>query len=199
MKLSFFDVSKETYEDTMLATIDLENNFKSEGNMEHSILIDNMVKENWEQVREIYLEGIATGNATFQTEAPLWEDWDRGHVLKCRLVATLGEKVVGWAALSPVSGRQVYSGVAEVSIYVSTSSAGIGVGSKLLNALIIQSEKNGFWTLQASIFPENTASIKIHLQNGFREVGRRERIGKRDGIWRDTILLERRSSIAGIN
>jgi L-amino acid N-acyltransferase YncA len=167
--------------------------------MEHSILIDNMLNENWERVREIYLEGIATGNATFQTEAPLWEDWDRGHIKKCRLVATIGDKVVGWAALSPVSGRPVYSGVAEVSIYVSPSSAGIGVGSLLLNALIVQSEQNGFWTLQASIFPENTASIKIHLNNGFREVGRRERIGKRDGIWRDTILLERRSSIAGIN
>lgn len=167
--------------------------------MEHSILIDNMLNENWERVLEIYLEGIATGNATFQTEAPLWEDWDRGHIKQCRLVATIGEKVVGWAALSPVSGRPVYSGVAEVSIYVSPISAGFGVGSKLLNALIVQSEQNGFWTLQASIFPENTASIKIHLNNGFREVGRRERIGKRDGIWRDTILLERRSSIAGIN
>lgn len=197
MKLSFFDVSNETYKDIMLATIEYE--IKSEGTMEHSILIDNMLKENWERVREIYLEGIATGNATFQTEAPLWEDWDRGHDLECRLVARIENNVVGWAALSPVSGRPVYSGVAEVSIYVSPSSAGIGVGSKLLNELIVQSEQNGFWTLQASIFPENKASIKIHLNNGFREVGRRERIGKRDGIWRDTILLERRSFIAGIN
>ncbi|MBT2739961.1 GNAT family N-acetyltransferase [Bacillus sp. ISL-77] len=158
-----------------------------------------MEQDDWGQVREIYLEGIATGNATFQKEAPSWEEWDSGHVKECRLVALLEDKVLGWAALTPVSGRCVYSGVAEVSIYVSQSNNGKGIGSRLLNSLIEQSEQNGFWTLQSGIFPENVASLKLHSKHGFREVGRRERIGKMDGVWRDTILLERRSNIVGIN
>nr|WP_308160400.1 N-acetyltransferase family protein [Bacillus sp. ISL-77] len=167
--------------------------------MQDSIVIDQMEQDDWGQVREIYLEGIATGNATFQKEAPSWEEWDSGHVKECRLVALLEDKVLGWAALTPVSGRCVYSGVAEVSIYVSQSNNGKGIGSRLLNSLIEQSEQNGFWTLQSGIFPENVASLKLHSKHGFREVGRRERIGKMDGVWRDTILLERRSNIVGIN
>ncbi|MFC0023073.1 GNAT family N-acetyltransferase [Neobacillus cucumis] len=158
-----------------------------------------MQREHWDQIREIYLEGIATGNATFQKVAPSWEEWDSSHVKECRLVARLEEKVLGWAALTPVSGRCVYAGVAEVSIYVSQSNYGKGIGSRLLNSLIEQSEQNGFWTLQSGIFPENVASLKLHSKHGFREVGRRERIGKMDGVWRDTVLLERRSNKVGIN
>ncbi|MGA9225264.1 MAG: N-acetyltransferase family protein [Mesobacillus sp.] len=167
--------------------------------MEHNVLIGEMLQEDWEQVRAIYLEGIATGQATFQMVAPSWEEWDRGHVYECRIVARYNGKVVGWAALTPVSSRCVYNGVAEVSVYVSQSVVGKGVGSKLLNNLILRSEEQGFWTLQSSIFPENAASIKIHIKNGFRELGRRERIGKMDGVWRDTVLLERRSDKVGVN
>ncbi len=167
--------------------------------MENSIFIDKMVREDWEQVREIYQEGIATGNATFQKEPPTWEDWDRGHILECRLAAHFDGKVLGWAALSPVSSRCVYVGVAEVSIYVGQNSKGKGIGSKLLKSLIELSEQNGYWTLQAGIFPENISSLKLHSKFGFRKVGRRERIGKMDEVWRDTILLERRSKAVGMN
>ncbi|MGG1675244.1 GNAT family N-acetyltransferase [Neobacillus sp. NRS-1170] len=167
--------------------------------MKNSIYIDKMQKEDWEQVKAIYLEGIATGNATFQKEAPSWEEWDNGHISNCRIVARLEGTILGWAALSPVSSRVVYSGVAEVSIYVSQTSSGKGIGSKLLQALIDISEERGFWMLQSSIFPENATSLQLHIKYGFREVGRRERIGKLDGNWRDTILLERRSSKVGIN
>ncbi|WP_306298938.1 GNAT family N-acetyltransferase [Bacillus sp. OV166] len=124
---------------------------------------------------------------------------DSGHIKECRLVARLEDKVIGWVALNPVSERCVYAGVAEVSIYVSQSNNGKGIGSRLLNSLIEQSEQNGFWTIQSGIFPENVASLKLHSKHDFREVGRRERIGKMDGVWRDTILLERRSNIVGIN
>jgi L-amino acid N-acyltransferase YncA len=167
--------------------------------MENSIKIDEMLSEDWGQVREIYLEGIATGNATFQKEAPSWEEWDNNLIKECRIVAHLDDKVLGWAALSPVSSRCVYAGVAEVSIYVSQRIKGKGIGSKLLKSLIELSEQNGYWTLQSGIFPENVPSLKLHSKNGFREVGRREHIGKMDGAWRDTILLERRSNVVGIN
>jgi L-amino acid N-acyltransferase YncA len=177
----------------------IRNKDKEGGQMENLILINKMLPDDWEQVREIYLEGIATGNATYQKEAPSWETWDNGHILECRIVARLDGKVLGWAALSPVSSRCVYSGVAEVSIYVSQSSKGKGIGSKLLKTLIEISEQNGYWTLQSGIFPENVSSLKLHIKSGFRKVGRRERIGKMDGAWRDTILLERRSNIVGIN
>ncbi|MFN7251340.1 MAG: GNAT family N-acetyltransferase [Anaerobacillus sp.] len=167
--------------------------------MESTIFIDKMLPEDWEQVREIYLEGIATGDATFQREAPSWEDWDNSHLLEYRIVARTEGKVLGWAALSPVSSRCVYAGVAEVSVYVSQISKGKGIGSLLLKSLIEKSEENGLWTLQSGIFPENVPSLKLHYKNGFREVGRRERIGKMDGVWRDTILLERRSKSVGAN
>jgi phosphinothricin acetyltransferase len=151
----------------------------------------------WEQVREIYLEGIATGHTTFETGAPTWEQWDAGHLQTARLVARQEDKVLGWAALSAVSSREAYRGVAELSVSVAAESRGRGIGRALLEALIEQSESNGIWTLQAAIFPENTASVKLHLRCGFREVGRRERIGKLNGVWRDTLLLERRSKTVG--
>jgi L-amino acid N-acyltransferase YncA len=167
--------------------------------MEDSVKINKMLPDDWGQVRDIYLEGIATGNATFQKEAPSWEAWDNGHIKECRLVARAEGNVIGWAALSAISSRCVYAGVAEVSIYVSQTSNVKGVGTQLLKTLIEKSEESGFWTLQSGIFPENIPSLKIHKKCGFREVGRRERIGKMDGVWRDTILLERRSRKIGIN
>lgn len=167
--------------------------------MKQTVTINKMLQEDWAQVRDIYLEGIATGHATFQKEAPSWEEWDRGHVSECRIVARLEGKVLGWAALTPVSSRCVYAGVAEVSVYVSQRVASKGIGSKLLNDLVVKSEEQGYWTLQSSIFPENAASLKIHMNNGFRVLGRRERIGKMDGVWRDTVLLERRSVNVGVN
>ena len=156
-------------------------------------VIDQMRASDWEQVRAIYLEGIRTGHATFETEAPSWERWDEAHLASARLVMRDGERVLGWAALSPVSKRQVYRGVAELTVYVAESARGQGIGRTLLEALIIESERNGIWTLQASIFPENTASVELHRRCGFREVGRRERIARLNGVWRDTLLFERRS------
>ena len=153
----------------------------------------------WQRVREIYLEGIATGHATFETSAPSWEQWDAAHLAFARLVARRENEVVGWAALSAVSQRCVYGGVAEVSVYVSSTQRGGGIGKRLLVSLIEESERNGIWTLQAGIFPENTGSIALHVGCGFREVGRRERVGKLKGVWRDTILLERRSQTVGID
>ena len=155
--------------------------------------IKQMRAGDWEQVRSIYLEGIAEGNSTFETEAPSWEKWDEGHLQFARLVMRSGEKILGWAALSPVSKRSAYRGVAELTVYVTESARGHGVGRALLEALIEESEKNGIWTLQASIFPENSASVKLHLACGFREIGRRERIAMLNGVWRDTLLFERRS------
>ena len=152
----------------------------------------------WEQVRSIYLEGIATGYTTFETDAPSWEKWDAGHLQVARLVARKRDRVLGWAALSSVSKRDAYRGVAELSVSVAEASRGQGIGRALLEALIAESERNDIWTLQAAIFPENTASVKLHLRSGFREVGRRERIGKLNGSWRDTLLFERRSKIVGI-
>ncbi len=155
-------------------------------------MIDQMRANDWEQVREIYLEGIRSGNSTFETDAPSWEKWNEGHLPFGRLVMRDEETVIGWAALSPVSKRDVYRGVAEVTVYVTESARGKGIGRRLLEALIAESEKNDIWTLQASIFPENTASVELHLRCGFREVGRRERIAMLRGVWRDTILFERR-------
>lgn len=154
----------------------------------------------WPEVKSIYEEGIATGNATFQSSAPSWEEWDTSHVETSRIVAIdEGGKVVGWAALTPGSGRCVYAGVAEVSVYVSGSAQGRGIGKPLLNEEVKQSENNGFWTLTAGIFPENKASLKIHEHAGFKILGTRERIGKMNGRWRDTFLLERRSKVVRIN
>lgn len=148
----------------------------------------------WAGVRSIYLEGIATGNATFETSAPEWEKWDEGHLASCRYVARADEEILGWAALSRVSSRCVYAGVAEVSVYVAAKARGRKIGTRLLRRLIEESEREGMWTLQAGIFPENTASIELHTRAGFRVVGRREKIGQFAGRWRDTLLLERRSA-----
>ena len=159
--------------------------------------IDTMSPGDWEQVCSIYLDGIATGHATFETRAPEWEQWDQGHLPALRLVARSGETILGWSALSPVSGRCVYAGVAEVSLYVRSDQRGKGVGRALLEALVGASEQAGIWTLQAGIFPENLASLAVHRRCGFRVVGIRERIGKMNGVWRDVVLLERRSSVVG--
>ncbi len=190
-----------------------------------------LLPEHWSAVRRIYEDGLATGNASFQTSAPSWEQWDRAHLPHSRLVAigegllassdgplgagispnfdgpaggspvdsggspvdSGGSPLVGWAALSPVSARPVYAGVAEVSIYIDPAHRGKGLGLKLMAALIAESEANGIWTLQAGIFPENEASIQLHLRSGFRQIGIREKIGKMGDRWRDTVLLERRS------
>ena len=161
------------------------------------INLRSLQESDWISVAEIYRQGIETNNATFQKEIPTWDIWDSAHIKTCRIVACLDNEIIGWAALSPVSGRCVYAGVAEVSVYVSNQYKGRKVGTKLLERLISESESGGFWTLQAGIFPENLASLKTHEKLGFRTVGYREKIGKMDNTWRDTILLERRSKIIG--
>lgn len=160
--------------------------------------IDTLQASDWESVRAIYVEGIATGNATFETEAPDWETWNQSHLPLARLVARREDSVLGWAALSPVSKRSVYAGVAEVSVYVAASARSEGVGHALLIALIEEAERNGIWTLQAGIFPENAPSVALHRKCGFREVGTREKLGRLNGVWRDVVLLERRSHAVGI-
>jgi L-amino acid N-acyltransferase YncA len=157
-----------------------------------------MQADDWESVRQIYGEGIASGNATFEIELPDWTRWDHAHRKDCRLVAREAKTVMGWAALSPVSSRAVYAGVAEVSVYVATAAHGRGIGTALLRELVRQSEQNGIWTLQAGIFPENVVSITLHKSCGFREVGLRHRIAQLAGVWRDVLLLERRSSRVGV-
>jgi L-amino acid N-acyltransferase YncA len=166
-----------------------------------------LLPEHWPFVKSIYEAGLATGDASFQTRAPSWEEWDAAHLKHSRLVAllpadpTIGPgdcQVVGWAALTPVSGRCVYAGVAEVSVYIDAASRGQGVGKALLQALITESETNGLWTLQAGIFPENIASLRLHEKTGFRQVGVREKIGKMGDRWRDTVLLERRSKTVAL-
>lgn len=161
-------------------------------------VIERMQAADWAQVRAIYEAGIATGLATFETGAPDWAQWDAGHLADCRLVARSGDSVIGWAALSPVSRRQVYVGVAEVSVYVAPAAQGQGIGRALLAGLILASEHHALWTLQANIFPENVASLALHAKHGFREVGRRERIARLHGVWRDTVLVERRSRLIGV-
>jgi phosphinothricin acetyltransferase len=159
-----------------------------------------MLPEHWEHVRRIHLEGIATGEATFETEsAPDWETWSGEHVEFGRLVALSADRVVGWAALTPVSDRCVYAGVAEVSVYVGAEARGHGVGSLLMAALVEESEKHGLWTLQAGIFDGNDASVSLHEKFGFRVIGLRERLGKLKGRWRDVLLLERRSQNVGVD
>jgi phosphinothricin acetyltransferase len=162
------------------------------------IAIERMTDQDWPPVAAIYEEGIATGDATFDRAAPSWEHWDREHLDTCRLVARVAGQIVAWAALSPVSRRPVYAGVVEVSLYVKAAARGHGVGKKMLTALIAESEREGLWTLQALIFPENAASLALHKQCGFRLVGYRERMGQMDGLWRDVVLMERRSKVVGI-
>lgn len=162
------------------------------------IFVQEMKQTDLKDVLKIYSEGIASGYATFETSAPGEEEWDKMHLSNCRLVARAGEEIIGWAALSPVSGRCVYSGVAEVSVYVGSRARGEGVGKALLLKLVKESEKAGIWTLDAGIFPENKASISLFKSRGFREVGYREKLGSANGIWRDVILLERRSRNVGV-
>lgn len=157
-----------------------------------------MLPQHAETVLRVYSEGLATGQATFNTEVPSWQEWDKGHLPHSRLVATQDGSVLGWAALSPVSARYCYRGVAEVSIYIGSGTRGKGVGSLLLEALIEESEANGIWTLHSSTFPENTASITLQKKNGFRVIGYRERIAELHGEWRNTVLLERRSRKVGV-
>lgn len=153
--------------------------------------------DNFAEAVEIYRQGLATRIATFQDDLPLWDEWDRGHLDFCRISVYENEKMLGWTALTPVSGRCVYAGVAEVSVYVAQDERGKGVGKILLRELIKQSEANGIWTLQSAIFSENLSSIKLHEKCGFRKVGYREKIGKKNGVWKDNVLMERRSKITG--
>lgn len=155
--------------------------------------IEKLTYNHWTEVAKIYQDGIATKQATFRKEVPNWEDWNISHLEHSRFVAIDNNKVMGWCSLSPVSTRYEYRGVAEVSVYVFLQSIGKGVGSMLMEVLIESSEKNGIWTLYSSLFPENKASVKLHLKNGFRKIGIREKIAQQDGIWRDTVLYERRS------
>lgn len=164
-----------------------------------AVTIKQMLQEHWEQVKQIYESGIATGIATFETTAPSWEKWNEGHLSFARLVAIESNKVAGWAALSPVSSRCVYGGVAEVSVYVANSHKGKGIGKLLLQNLITESENNVIWTLQAGIFTDNVASVKLHEKVGFRIIGHREKIGKLHNTWKDNFILERRSKIVGID
>jgi L-amino acid N-acyltransferase YncA len=161
------------------------------------IIIDAMHADDWQAVRCIYLEGLATGNASFETEAPSWEGWNAKYLPHSRLVARHSGRVVAWAALALVSQRPCYAGVAEVSLYVTDDCRGRGVGKKLMDALIAASEQSGIWTLYGSTFPENVASLRLQEACGFLLIGRRERIAKRNGIWRDTVMTERRSKLVG--
>ena len=153
---------------------------------------------NFDAVTKIYKEGIETGNATFETNIPSFEDWDKTHLPYGRIVILENENILGWAALSKVSDRCVYSGIAEVSVYISPDTRGKGIGSQLLQKLIEISESEGLWALQCGIMRENKASIGLHKKCGFREIGYREKVGKREGVWRDNIIMERRSKIVGV-
>jgi L-amino acid N-acyltransferase YncA len=161
------------------------------------LVVNALTPADWPQARAIYLEGIATGQATFETDAPSWEQWDAGHLPNCRLAARRNESLIGWAALSSVSRRACYAGVAEVSIYVGAAHRGGGVGRTLLLALVEESDRHGFWTLQGATFAENTASLRLMARCGFRVVGKRERVAQLSGAWKDTVLMERRSTVIG--
>jgi phosphinothricin acetyltransferase len=164
-------------------------------NHQPPIALRAMTARDWPSVRDIYEAGIATGHATFETTAPSWDHRDAAHLAEHRFVATFDGEVIGWTAMSPVSDRCVYAGVAEHSVYVHPAHRGRGVGQALLEALIASTEAAGIWTIQTGIFPENTASVELHQRCGFRIVGRRERIGQLNGVWRDTLFLERRSIV----
>ena len=158
-----------------------------------AVLIKPMADGDWPEVSRIYEAGIQTGYATFETSAPSWQDWNGSHLTHSRWIAVDGDQIIGWAALSPVSDRCVYGGVAEVSVYIDSKSRGRGVGQLLLDAAIKSSEENGIWTLTAAMFRENIGSAKLHERCGFRQIGYRERIGKLNGEWKDNLLYERRS------
>lgn len=166
--------------------------------------IRNAILEDQTRILEIYAEGIQSGDATFTAEIPSWEEWDGTYLSDCRMVAEQHGNVVGWAALKPASPRPVYRGVTDLSIYVDASVRGRGIGRRLLDALIITSEAQGIWTIRAHMFPENDISIRLHHSTGFRTIGTCERAGKmeigpRRGMWRDVVLMERRSTLVGID
>ena len=167
-------------------------------NQYNTISVRPMLAKDWNAVSKIYVEGIATGFATFETSIPSYKSWDAAHMTSCRIVAIANETILGWAALSSVSSRCVYGGVAEVSVYVGEENRGKGVGRILMEALIKESEAEGLWTIQSGIFPENEGSIELHKKMGFRFIGKRERVGKLDGVWKDNLLFERRSKLVGI-
>jgi phosphinothricin acetyltransferase len=160
------------------------------------VIVRDLRPEDWPAVRGIYEDGIRSGNATFETETPSWEAWDAAHT-ELRLVAERDGAVVGWAALSSYSSRCCYRGVGEVSVYVGEAARGVGVGRLLLEQLVERSEQEGYWTLTAGVFPENEASLHLHRACGFRELGVHERLGELDGVWRDVVWLERRSTVVG--
>lgn len=164
-----------------------------------NIQLDTIRVENYKDVQTIYQQGIDTRNATFETSVPDWQKWNDSHLSTCRLTAYINHQMVGWAALSKVSDRCVYQGVAEVSIYIHQDYRGKGIADILMHHLIIESENSGIWSLMAAIFPENISSKNLHLKHGFREIGIREKIAKLDGIWRDTLLMQRRSKLIGID
>lgn len=156
-----------------------------------------LIRDDWPCVEAIYREGIATGNATFETEPPSWAEFDASRLLEHRFVAVEGAEVVGWIAASPTSSRECYAGVIEHSVYVAGDARGRGIGRALLDAFVASTEEGGIWTIQTSVFPENEPTLRLHERAGFRVVGRRERIAQLDGVWRDTLLLERRSPADG--
>jgi len=160
-----------------------------------SVEVRDLRPEDWAEVARIYAEGIATGNATFETDVPSWAAWDAGHLAEHRFLAERDGRVVGWIALSPASRRPCYAGVAEISVYVAEAARGNGVGTELLAAVVASAERDGLWTLQTSVFPENEPSLALLRRFGFRTVGTRERIGQLHGVWRDTVLVERRSEV----
>lgn len=161
------------------------------------IVIDDLRPEHWPEVAQIYADGMATGNATFETEVPTWERWDSSHLPEHRFVALREGEVVGWVGVSAVSDRCVYGGVVENGVYVAASARGQGVGRRLLERLVASTEAAGIWTIQSGIFPENEGSVRLHEQVGFEIIGRRKRLGKLNGVWRDVLLLERRSDVVG--
>jgi L-amino acid N-acyltransferase YncA len=160
-----------------------------------SLKMRNLRPDDWPEVARIFEEGIATGNATFETEVPSWEDWNGAHLAGHRFAAQDDGRVVGWIALAHVSARGCYKGVAEISVYVTAEARGHGVGSELMATLVESAERGGLWTLQTSVFPENAASLALLRRFGFRVVGTRERIARLHGVWRDTVLVERRSEV----
>jgi L-amino acid N-acyltransferase YncA len=160
-------------------------------------MIRNLEESDAIAVLDIYQQGLDTGEASFETSAPDWGSWDKKYHRYCRLVAEQNDHILGWAALAPVSLRDCYRGVAEISVYVSSNHFGRGIGNTLMAALVETSEENGIWGLYSSIFPENEATLRLHLRHGFRQVGVRERIAQQQGRWRDTMILERRSTSIG--
>jgi L-amino acid N-acyltransferase YncA len=167
--------------------------------MDAMMTIRPMAPADWPMVSAIYQQGIATGSATFETQVPSYDQWNKAHLATCRFTALMGAEVAGWAALSPVSSRCVYGGVAEVSVYIAEPFRKMGVGRALMQALIQGSEQEGYWTLQSGIFPENKGSITLHEAMGFRYIGKRERVAKLHGIWKDNVLYERRSTVVGVD